>query len=132
MQTTSVKPSCAPHPSKRNENKDPANTEIVQKASVLPRVSRLPVPVKNLRLHTPSDFTQSHCKWEDKPLTVSNAFSSTFIYFFIISLFFVVESFHLLLCILCIPTGEGEEEEALHQTNTLQPVTAQELKSDRR
>lgn len=91
MQTTSVKPSCAPHPSKRNENKDPANTEIVQKASVLPRVSRLPVPVKNLHLHTPSDFTQSHCKWEEKPLTVSNAFSPTFISFFIIILLFLLK-----------------------------------------
>lgn len=68
MQTVSVKPS---HLSKQNENKDPANTETVKKASLLPRVSRLPVPVKNLRLQTPSDFTQSHCKWEEKPLTVS-------------------------------------------------------------
>lgn len=99
MQTASVKPS---HPLKQNENKNPANAETVKKASLLPRGSRLPVPVKNLRLQTPSDFTQSHCKWEEKPLTVSNAFSPVLISF---SFAFFVESFLLLLCIVCVPPG---------------------------
>lgn len=75
----SVKPSSAPHHSKQNENRDPANSETGKKAPVRPGVSRLPVPVKNLRLHTPSEFSQSHCKWEEKPLTVSNPFVSYFL-----------------------------------------------------
>lgn len=85
VQTTSVQPSCSPNLSKKNENKDPANKDIVKKASVLPRVSRLPVPVKNLRLQTPFDFSQSHCNWEEKPLTVSNVFLLLFIDFFYFS-----------------------------------------------
>lgn len=78
MQPMSVKPSSAPHHSKQNENRDPANSETGKKAPVRPGLSRLPVPVKNLRLHTPSEFSQSHCEWEEKPLTVSNAFVSCF------------------------------------------------------
>lgn len=89
MQTASLKPS---HLSKQNENKDPAKAETVKKASLLPPVSRLPVPVKNLRLPTPSDFTQSHCKWEEKPLTVSNAFPPVLIYFSFA--FFIEGSFY--------------------------------------
>lgn len=86
MQTASVKP---PHPLKQNENKDPATAEKVKKAPLPTRVSRLPVPVKNLRLQTPSDFTQSHCKWEEKPLTVSNAFPLALVSFFFPSLLIV-------------------------------------------
>lgn len=82
VQPTSVKPSSAPHHSKRNENRDPANSETGKKAPVRPGVSRLPVPVKNLRLQTPSEFSQSHCKWEEKPLTVSNAFVSYFFQYY--------------------------------------------------
>lgn len=99
MQTASVK---LPHPLKLNENKNPANAETVKKALLLPRVSRLPVPIKNLHLKTPSDFTHSHCKWEEKPLTVSDAFSHVLLSF---SFAFFVESFLLLLSIVCLPIG---------------------------
>ncbi|KAM9350956.1 uncharacterized protein troap, partial [Symphorus nematophorus] len=39
-----------------------------RKAPVRPGVSRLPVLAKSLHLQTPSDFSQSHCTWEEKPL----------------------------------------------------------------
>ncbi|KAM7404656.1 hypothetical protein PAMP_011983 [Pampus punctatissimus] len=55
-------------PNKDIENRDPGSSEIGRKAPVRPGVSRLPVLAKPLRLQTPSDFTQSHCRWEDKPL----------------------------------------------------------------
>ncbi|XP_068996913.1 uncharacterized protein troap [Embiotoca jacksoni] len=59
----------APHTSsKDSENKHPGSLEIGRKATVRPGVSRLPVPIKSLRLQTPCDFSQSHCKWEEKPL----------------------------------------------------------------
>lgn len=95
MCTTSVKPS---NSLKQNENKDPTNTETTKKASMLPRVSRLPVPVKNLRLQTPLDFTQSHSKWEENPLTVSYAFLPFISFFFCL---FLVEGW--LLSVVCLP-----------------------------
>ncbi|KAM7411997.1 hypothetical protein PAMA_021798 [Pampus argenteus] len=55
-------------PNKDIENRDPGSSETGRKAPVRPGVSRLPVLAKPLRLQTPSDFTQSHCRWEDKPL----------------------------------------------------------------
>ncbi|XP_042266328.1 uncharacterized protein LOC121896470 isoform X1 [Thunnus maccoyii] len=55
-------------PNKDIENQDPGNSEVGKKAPVRLGVSRLPVLAKSLRLQTPSDFTQSHCGWEDKPL----------------------------------------------------------------
>ncbi|XP_044068282.1 uncharacterized protein LOC122883538 isoform X2 [Siniperca chuatsi] len=59
----------APHLSDRDiENQDPGNSEMGRKAPVRPGVSRLPVLAKSLRLQTPSDFSQSHCTWEEKPL----------------------------------------------------------------
>ena len=68
----SSKPLCAPHLSKQDiENKDPGNLEMGKKAPVRPGVSRLPVLAKSLPLQTPSDFSQSHCTWEEKPLAVS-------------------------------------------------------------
>ncbi|XP_041654542.1 protein Daple [Cheilinus undulatus] len=60
----------APHLSDQNiENQDPGNSQAGRKAPVRPGVSRLPVLAKSLRLQTPSDFSQSHCQWEDKPLS---------------------------------------------------------------
>ncbi|XP_059189011.1 uncharacterized protein troap [Centropristis striata] len=50
------------------ENREPGNAETGRKAPVRPAVSRLPVLAKSLRLQTPSDFGQSHCRWEEKPL----------------------------------------------------------------
>ncbi|XP_071332188.1 ras guanine nucleotide exchange factor R isoform X2 [Trachinotus anak] len=59
----------APHLSKQeSENKDPGISEMGKKAPVRPGVSRLPVLAKSHRLQTPSDFSQSHCRWEEKPL----------------------------------------------------------------
>ncbi|XP_070696215.1 nucleolar and coiled-body phosphoprotein 1 [Pempheris klunzingeri] len=59
----------APHlPIQDAENQDPGNSDTGRKAPVRPGVSRLPVLAKSLRLQTPSDFTQSHCRWEEKPL----------------------------------------------------------------
>ncbi|XP_028265324.1 uncharacterized protein troap isoform X2 [Parambassis ranga] len=55
----------APHLSKKDiENKDP------KEGSLRACVSRIPVMAKSLRLQTPSDFSQSHCRWEEKPLAV--------------------------------------------------------------
>ncbi|XP_034028201.1 uncharacterized protein LOC117512296 [Thalassophryne amazonica] len=51
------------------ENLDPKSSEVVRKAPVRPGMSRLPVLAKSLHLQTPSDFSQSHCRWEEKPLT---------------------------------------------------------------
>ncbi|XP_022597546.1 uncharacterized protein LOC111219212 [Seriola dumerili] len=51
-----------------SENKDPGISEIGRKAPVRPGVSRLPVLAKSLHLQTPSSFSQSHCRWEEKPL----------------------------------------------------------------
>ncbi|XP_042347943.1 uncharacterized protein LOC121947104 isoform X2 [Plectropomus leopardus] len=63
------KPLSAPHLANQNiENQDPGNVEIVRKAPVRLGVSRLPVLAKSLHLQTPSDFSQSHCRWEEKPL----------------------------------------------------------------
>uniref|UniRef100_A0A8C4F949 Uncharacterized protein n=1 Tax=Dicentrarchus labrax TaxID=13489 RepID=A0A8C4F949_DICLA len=59
----------APHPPNQDiENKNPGNSEIDKKAPVRAGVSRLPVLAKSLRLQTPSDFSQSHSRWEEKPL----------------------------------------------------------------
>ncbi|XP_076597786.1 uncharacterized protein troap isoform X2 [Chaetodon auriga] len=58
-----------PHPLKQDmENKHPGKSDMGMKAAVRPGVSRLPVLAKSLRLQTPSDFSQSHCRWEEKPL----------------------------------------------------------------
>ncbi|KAK9515409.1 hypothetical protein VZT92_026059 [Zoarces viviparus] len=59
----------APHLSNKNiENQDPGISGIGRKAPVRPGVSRLPVLAKSLRLQTLSDFSQTHCRWEEKPL----------------------------------------------------------------
>ncbi|XP_027144400.1 uncharacterized protein troap isoform X3 [Larimichthys crocea] len=59
----------APHLSNQDiENKDPGNTEMGRKAPVRTGVSRLPVLAKSLCLQTPSAFSQSHYRWEEKPL----------------------------------------------------------------
>ncbi|XP_068454086.1 uncharacterized protein troap isoform X2 [Clinocottus analis] len=58
-----------PHFSNQNiQNQDPGFSEIGKKVPVRTGVSRLPVLAKSLHLQTPSDFSQSHCSWEDKPL----------------------------------------------------------------
>ncbi|KAK2851342.1 hypothetical protein Q5P01_007618 [Channa striata] len=58
-----------PHLSKKDaENQDPGSAEMTRKTPVQPGVSRLPVLAKSLRLQTPSDFSESHCRWEEKPL----------------------------------------------------------------
>lgn len=54
---------------KDGENKDPA--ESSRKPPLQPGGSRLPVLAKSCKLQTPSEFKQSHYKWEEKPLTVS-------------------------------------------------------------
>lgn len=59
------------------ENNDPGNSESGKKVPVRAGVSRLPVLSKSLRLQTSADFSQSHCRWEDKPLAVSASFSSS-------------------------------------------------------
>ncbi|XP_068163189.1 uncharacterized protein troap [Antennarius striatus] len=51
-----------------SENKDPGNSEIARKAPVTPGISRLPVLAKSRCPQMPSDFSQSHCRWEEKPL----------------------------------------------------------------
>ncbi|XP_035499699.2 uncharacterized protein LOC118316222 isoform X2 [Scophthalmus maximus] len=59
----------APHLSKQDsENKDPGRSDMGRKAPVRAAVSRLPVLAKSLRLPTLSEFTESHCRWEEKPL----------------------------------------------------------------
>ncbi|XP_055366269.1 uncharacterized protein troap isoform X2 [Betta splendens] len=55
-------------PNQDSENQDPGNSKMVIKAPQRPGVSRLPVLAKSLHLQTPSNFSQSHCRWEDKPL----------------------------------------------------------------
>ncbi|KAM6981805.1 uncharacterized protein troap [Tautogolabrus adspersus] len=50
------------------ENQDPGSSQMGKKAPIRPGVSRLPVLAKSLRLQTPVDFSQSHSKWEEKPL----------------------------------------------------------------
>ncbi|KAF7654272.1 hypothetical protein LDENG_00071660 [Lucifuga dentata] len=55
-------------PTRDIENQDPGCLEACRKAPVRPGVSRLPVLAKSIRLQTPSDFTQAHHKWEEKPL----------------------------------------------------------------
>lgn len=92
----SSKPLSAPHHSYQNENKNPGNSEMGRKAPVRPGVSRLPVLAKSLRLQTPSDFSQSHCKWEEKPLVVSAAFPSWFK-----CLFFEIHQMILIFLTLC-------------------------------
>ncbi|XP_008294766.1 uncharacterized protein troap [Stegastes partitus] len=65
----SSKPMSVSHLSnKDSENKPPGNSEISKKAPVRPGVSRLPVLAKSLPLQTPNDFSQSHSRWEEKPL----------------------------------------------------------------
>lgn len=67
----------APHLSKQNiENQVPGPSEIGGKAPVRPGVSRLPVLARSLHLPTPSDFSQSHSRWEAKPLAVGASFMS--------------------------------------------------------
>ncbi|XP_062314553.1 uncharacterized protein troap isoform X2 [Osmerus eperlanus] len=64
---TSSKYLSVPHPTKRGiENKDPAGAE---KAPGRPGISRLPVLAKSLKLQAPTDFTQSHRRWEENPLS---------------------------------------------------------------
>lgn len=82
-QPKSSKPFSVPHHSNQDENKDPGNSEMGRKAPLRPGVSRLPVLAKSLRLQTPSNFKQSHCKWEEKPLPVSAYFLSCRFYSFI-------------------------------------------------
>lgn len=69
------KPVSAPHLSKLDsENKDPGISEVGRKTPVRPGGSRLPVLAKSLSLQASSDFSQSHCRWEEKPLAVSASF----------------------------------------------------------
>lgn len=66
-----LNPTPAPHLSKKDiENKAP------KEGSFRACVSRIPVMAKSLRLQTPSEFSQSHCRWEEKPLAVSTSVSS--------------------------------------------------------
>ncbi|XP_058497874.1 uncharacterized protein troap isoform X2 [Solea solea] len=59
----------APHLSKQDgENKDPGSSELSRKAPARAGISRLPVLAKSLHLQTPFDFSQSHSRWEEKPL----------------------------------------------------------------
>uniref|UniRef100_A0A669CAY1 Uncharacterized LOC100701375 n=1 Tax=Oreochromis niloticus TaxID=8128 RepID=A0A669CAY1_ORENI len=63
------KPMSASHLSNKDiENKDPVSSAISKKAPLRAGISRLPVLAKSLHLQTPSDFSQSHCRWEEKPL----------------------------------------------------------------
>uniref|UniRef100_UPI0037E8D6AE uncharacterized protein troap n=1 Tax=Semicossyphus pulcher TaxID=241346 RepID=UPI0037E8D6AE len=55
-------------PDQNIENQDPGSSQMGRKAPVRPGISRLPVLAKSLHLQTPSDFSQSHCRWEEKPL----------------------------------------------------------------
>ncbi|XP_072304721.1 uncharacterized protein [Eucyclogobius newberryi] len=50
------------------QNQDPGRSGQIRPPHSCPAVSRLPVLAKSLHLQTPNEFTQSHCKWEDKPL----------------------------------------------------------------
>ncbi|XP_063742356.1 uncharacterized protein troap isoform X1 [Eleginops maclovinus] len=60
----------AHHLSNHNiENQDPGKSEFGRKAPLRPGISRIPVRAKSLHLPTASDFSQSHYKWEDNPLT---------------------------------------------------------------
>ncbi|XP_046895591.1 uncharacterized protein LOC124480380 isoform X1 [Hypomesus transpacificus] len=64
---TSSKYLSVPHLTKRGiENKDPAGSE---KAPGRPGISRLPVLAKSLKLQAPTDFTQSHRRWDENPLS---------------------------------------------------------------
>lgn len=70
-----------PHLSKQNgENQNPGNVELGRKAPLRPGVSRLPVLAKSLHLQTPSDFSQFHLKWEEKPLAVGFLILSVILY----------------------------------------------------
>lgn len=71
-------PKSATHHSNQDENKDPQKSAAGKKAPVQLGVSRLPVLAKSLHLPTPSSFSLSHFKWEEKPLAVSVSFSSRF------------------------------------------------------
>uniref|UniRef100_A0A3B4H1V5 Uncharacterized protein n=1 Tax=Pundamilia nyererei TaxID=303518 RepID=A0A3B4H1V5_9CICH len=63
------KPMSASHLSNKDiENKDPGSSATGKKAPLQAGISRLPVLAKSLHLQTPSDFSQSHCRWEEKPL----------------------------------------------------------------
>lgn len=54
-----------PHLHKNNsENQDPESPKN-QKTPARPGLSRLPVLAKSLHLHVPSDFMQSHKRWEE-------------------------------------------------------------------
>ncbi|XP_035761579.1 uncharacterized protein LOC102779427 isoform X2 [Neolamprologus brichardi] len=67
--TKPSKPMSASHLSNKNiENKDPGSSATGKKAPLRAGISRLPVLAKSLHLQTPSDFSQSHCRWEEKPL----------------------------------------------------------------
>ncbi|KAM9344290.1 uncharacterized protein troap [Pholidichthys leucotaenia] len=50
------------------ENQDPGKSQTAKKPLGHASISRLPVLAKSLHLQTSSDFSQSHCKWEAKPL----------------------------------------------------------------
>lgn len=69
-------PKSATHRSNQDENEDPQKSAAGKKAPVHSGVSRLPVLAKSLHLPTPSSFSLSNCKWEEKPLAVSVSFSS--------------------------------------------------------
>uniref|UniRef100_A0AAX7TKR2 Uncharacterized protein n=1 Tax=Astatotilapia calliptera TaxID=8154 RepID=A0AAX7TKR2_ASTCA len=63
------KPMSGSHLSNKDiENKDPGSSATGKKAPLQAGISRLPVLAKSLHLQTPSDFSQSHCRWEEKPL----------------------------------------------------------------
>ncbi len=83
------------------ENRDPGVSETGRKAPVRPGVSRLPVLAKSLRLQTPSDFTQSHCRWEEKPLAVSASLPSCTCFFLFNQMILVFLLLHH------FPTGES-------------------------
>lgn len=65
--------------SSRLLNKDIENTnpaELGRKAPLQGGISKLPVLAKSLCLQMPSHFKQSHLRWEEKPLAVSNSILS--------------------------------------------------------
>lgn len=74
-------PKSATHYSKQDENQDPQKSAAGKKAPMHQGVSRLPVLAKSLHLPSHSNFSLSHCKWEEKPLAVSFSFFSTLKYF---------------------------------------------------
>lgn len=86
------KPMSASHLSNKDiENKDPGSSATGKKAPLQAGISRLPVLAKSLHLQTPSDFSQSHCRWEEKPLAVSISFwSCSFPYFYLLGLVWCV------------------------------------------